>query len=158
MRNCRRTLVCFGGIIKAYTYICSLGERLNDTSIKQAAWDIINANTTGVWPPQVTVSGTDVVNPVNEIPNVATNDSAGLSLAEYAVLGELQVPSSRVSFLKQIPAIAPELAPNTLQAVPETEWDRSTIATKEGSVAEKTVPGVDKKQKKRNVVKKLLCL
>jgi len=119
------------------------GERLNDTSIKQAAWDIINANTTGVFGPQVQVSGTDVINPVNEIPNVATNDCAGLSLSEYAVL-----------------AIAPELAPNTLQAVPETEWDRSTIATKEGSsVLEKAVTGAaEEKEKKKNVIRQLLCL
>ncbi|KAJ7682563.1 hypothetical protein DFH06DRAFT_1161543 [Mycena polygramma] len=117
------------------------GQRLNDTTIKQAAWDIINANTTGVWPPQVTVSGTDVINPIHEIPNVATNDSSGLSLSEYAVL-----------------AIAPELAPNTLQAVPETEWDQSTIATKASSVIEKTIPSVEKKPKKGNVVRRLLCL
>ncbi|KAF7352604.1 Secreted protein [Mycena venus] len=122
------------------------GERLNDTSLKQAAWDILNANTTGVFGPQVQVSGTDVINPVNEIPNVATNDCAGLSLSEYAVL-----------------AIAPELAPNTLQAVPETDWDRSTIATKDGSVPEKAVSGVEKQtneneQKKRNAIRRLLCL
>ncbi|KAJ7368556.1 hypothetical protein DFH08DRAFT_28596 [Mycena albidolilacea] len=117
------------------------GERLNDTSLKQAAWNILNKNTTGVFGSQVKVSGTDVINPVFEIPNIATNDCAGLSLSEYAVL-----------------AIAPELAPNTLQAAPETEWDQSTIATKEGSVLDKAVSGVGTKQKNRNVIKRLLCL
>ncbi|KAJ7648503.1 hypothetical protein B0H17DRAFT_1103120 [Mycena rosella] len=116
------------------------GERLNDTTIKQAAWDIINANTTGVWGPEVQVSGTNVINPVNEIPNVTTNDSAGLSLSEYAVL-----------------AIAPELAPNTLQAVPDSEWDRSTVATKENSAIGKG-KGVTETQKKKSALKRFLCL
>ncbi|KAJ7781011.1 hypothetical protein B0H16DRAFT_1298639 [Mycena metata] len=118
------------------------GERLNDTTIKQAAWDIINANTTGVFPPQVKVSGTDVINPVNEIPNVATNDASGLSLSEYAVL-----------------AIAPELAPNTLDAASGNEWERSTIAAgEEGSVVEKAASIARKKQTKRDMIKRLLCL
>ncbi|KAF7355518.1 Secreted protein [Mycena sanguinolenta] len=125
---------------------CYAGERLNDTSLKQAAWDVINANTTGVFGPQVQVSGTDVINPVNEIPNIATNDCAGLSLSEYA-----QSP--------------PELAPNTLQVVlsrkpdPEADWEKSTTTTttrlEEGSIVEKTA-GVDKK-KKRNALKRFLC-
>ncbi|KAJ7228433.1 hypothetical protein GGX14DRAFT_345881 [Mycena pura] len=120
------------------------GQRLNDTSLKQAAWDIINTNTIGVWPPKVKVGGTDVVNPITEIPNVTTNDSAGLSLAEYAVL-----------------AIAPELAPTGLQAAPDSEWDKSTVATKENSVTE--TPDSNKnrnqkqKEKKRNVLRRLLC-
>jgi len=120
------------------------GQRLNDTSLKQAAWDIINTNTIGVWPPKVKVGGTDVVNPITEIPNVTTNDSAGLSLAEYAVL-----------------AIAPELAPTGLQAAPESEWDRSTVATKENSVTETPDSNKNRKQKqkekKRNVLGRLLC-
>lgn len=118
------------------------------------------ANTTGVFPPQVKVSGTDVINPVNEIPNVATNDASGLSLSEYAVLGESHVTNVFcLNQLNKILAIAPELAPNTLKAVSESEWDRSTIATgKEGSVAEKAalIPG--KKQKKRDMIKRVLCL
>ncbi|KAJ7178916.1 hypothetical protein C8R46DRAFT_1323130 [Mycena filopes] len=118
------------------------GERLNDTTLKQAAWDIINANTTGVFPPQVKVSGTDVVNPINEIPNLATNDASGLSLSEYAVL-----------------AIAPELAPNTLQAVSENEWDRSTVATsKEHSIIDLKATQVSRKEKKKNMLKRVLCL
>ncbi|KAJ7180335.1 hypothetical protein C8R43DRAFT_1084277 [Mycena crocata] len=113
------------------------GQRLNDTLLKQAAWTIINNNITGVFPPPVKVSGTDVVNPVNEIPNVATNDASGLSLAEYAVL-----------------AIAPELAPNNLQ---ETDWDRSTIATQEAPIGEKSGPA-DNKSRKKNVMRRFLCL
>ncbi|KAK7061860.1 secreted protein [Favolaschia claudopus] len=115
------------------------GERLNDTSLKQAAWDIINANKTGVFGPQVKVSGTDVINPINEIPNVTTNDCAGLSLSEYAVL-----------------AIAPELAPNSVQAVAESEWERSTLATQEHYDPKAGVPG--EKKERKNLVRRILCL
>lgn len=45
------------------------GQRLNDTTIKQAAWDILNSNTVGVWAPVATIDGTDVVNPVKEVGN-----------------------------------------------------------------------------------------
>lgn len=44
-----------------------IGQRLNDNALKQAAWDVINSNTVGVWLPIVQVSGTDVVNPINEV-------------------------------------------------------------------------------------------
>lgn len=81
------------------------GERLQDETLKQAAWNVLNSNTEGVFPPAVTVGGTDVVNPIIEIPNLATNDAAQLSLSEYAVL-----------------AIAPELAPSGL------DWDQATLA------------------------------
>ncbi|KAL0579652.1 hypothetical protein V5O48_002348 [Marasmius crinis-equi] len=85
-----------GGFSQLYAKLeAYAGQRLNDNSLKQAAWDIINANTQGVWGPVQKVGGTDVVNPINEIVNLNTNDAASLSLAEYAIL-----------------AIAPELAPN----------------------------------------------
>ncbi|PSR72858.1 hypothetical protein PHLCEN_2v11271 [Hermanssonia centrifuga] len=75
----------------------SSGQRLNDTSLKQGAWDVLNSNTVGVWPP------------VTQIANLATNDAGQLSLNEYAVL-----------------AIAPELAPNSVAPNP-ADWDRSTL-------------------------------
>ena len=45
------------------------GQRLNDNTLKQTAWDVLNKNTTGIWPPVTQVGGTDVVNPVNEVCN-----------------------------------------------------------------------------------------
>ncbi len=45
----------------------SSGQRLNDTSLKQGAWDVLNSNTVGVWPPVTQVGVTDVINPVNEV-------------------------------------------------------------------------------------------
>ena len=27
------------------------GQRLNDNMLKQTAWDVLNKNTTGIWPP-----------------------------------------------------------------------------------------------------------
>ncbi|KAF8157140.1 hypothetical protein B0H34DRAFT_849173 [Crassisporium funariophilum] len=89
------------------------GDRLKDTTIKQAAWNAINKNTVGVWAPVQQIGGTDVLTPITEIPNLGTNDAGQLSLSEYAVL-----------------AIAPELAPNNLKAirVAETEWDEMTAA------------------------------
>ncbi|KAF7301879.1 Secreted protein [Mycena indigotica] len=113
------------------------GERLNDASLKQAAWNFINKNTIGVWPGVTTVGGSAVVNPVNEIANLATNDAAGLSLTEYAVL-----------------AIAPELAPNNLRpSDSESGWDNSTIASQE-----QVFPRKFKEAKAKNRFKRLLCL
>lgn len=54
-------------IVTILYLIATSGERLNDTTLKQAAWDIINANTVGVWPPVTQVGGTDVLNPINEV-------------------------------------------------------------------------------------------
>ncbi|KAF4616545.1 hypothetical protein D9613_008386 [Agrocybe pediades] len=85
------------------------GQRLNDTSLKQAAWDIINKNTVGVWAPVQTIGGTDVLNQIREIPNLGTNDAGQLSLSEYAVL-----------------AIAPELAPNSLTSEGRPSWDEAS--------------------------------
>ncbi|THH17933.1 hypothetical protein EW146_g2970 [Bondarzewia mesenterica] len=99
------------------------GERLNDDSLKQAAWAELNSNTIGIWPPVTQVGGTDVPNPINEIANVATNDAAGLSLAQYAVL-----------------AIAPQFAPNSssLRAArsPEGDGDGDDATFQVGSFAE----------------------
>ncbi|KAF4582536.1 hypothetical protein EYR38_002662 [Pleurotus pulmonarius] len=90
-----------GGFTQYYAKLQAYaGQRLNDVSIKQAAWNFINTNQVGVWAPVADIGGTDVINPIKEIPNLATNDAGQLSLSEYAVL-----------------AIAPELAPNTLSAV-----------------------------------------
>ncbi|KAG5652692.1 hypothetical protein H0H81_004077 [Sphagnurus paluster] len=113
-----------GGFNQLYAKLQAYaGERLNDTSLKQAAWNNITSNTVGVWPPPTKVGGTDVLNPISEIANLATNDAGQLSLTEYAVL-----------------AIAPELAPNSISSLDPPslddarEWDRSTVA---GSETEK---------------------
>ncbi|PFH45838.1 hypothetical protein AMATHDRAFT_157669 [Amanita thiersii Skay4041] len=101
------------------------GQRLNDTSIKQAAWNFINNNKVGVWDPPVEIGGTDVVNPIKEIPNLATNDAGQLSLSEYAVL-----------------AIAPELAPNTVASTSllPKDSDETTLAGS-GKMGEKKHSG-----------------
>ncbi|KAJ7582933.1 hypothetical protein C8J56DRAFT_1028850 [Mycena floridula] len=124
------------------------GERLKDDSLKQAAWKILDTNTVGVWAPEVLVDGTDVLNPVNEIPNLATNDAAQLSLTEYAAL-----------------AIAPELAPASFRGLVKesnVQWDQSTVASavgsdktdKETSKEEVT----DKSERRSRPWKKILCL
>jgi hypothetical protein len=76
------------------------GQRLQDDSLKQRAWDILATNIVGVWPPVSQVGGSNVISPLNEIQNLATNDAAQFSLSQYALL-----------------AIAPELAvaPPTVQ-------------------------------------------
>jgi hypothetical protein len=46
----------------------ALGERLNDDSIKQAAWDILADNSTGAFGDTfLNVGGTDVLNPIREV-------------------------------------------------------------------------------------------
>ncbi|KAI0030551.1 hypothetical protein K488DRAFT_79570 [Vararia minispora EC-137] len=101
------------------------GVQLNDDSLKQAAWDVLNANTVGVWPPVTQVGGTDVLNPINEIANVATNDSAQLSLSQYGTL-----------------AMAPDQAPTSLwhmspSVAGRAEPDESDEQTICGSLSEK---------------------
>ncbi|PBK94821.1 hypothetical protein ARMGADRAFT_67922 [Armillaria gallica] len=100
------------------------GERLNDDTIKQAAWTSLKSSDAGIWDPVAQIGGTDVVNPINEIPNLSTNDAGQLSLTEYAVL-----------------AIAPEFAPNTARLTVENkqqeDWDRSTLASEKGEVIDK---------------------
>ncbi|KAL1744587.1 hypothetical protein HDZ31DRAFT_63959 [Schizophyllum fasciatum] len=84
-----------GGFEQLYAKLQAYaGERLNDDSLKQAAWRVLETNTTGVWDPEVQIGGSDVLVGANEIPNLATNDVAARSNAEYAIL-----------------AIAPEFAP-----------------------------------------------
>ncbi|TFK41764.1 hypothetical protein BDQ12DRAFT_678450 [Crucibulum laeve] len=114
------------------------GQRLNNATIKQAAWNFINKNTVGVWAPEQNIGGTDVLNPIVEIPNLGTNDAGQLSLSEYAVL-----------------AIAPELAPNTL--ISNDEWDTSTIAEKEQDT-ETPTRKEDRKASKSPLWKRLICL
>ena len=141
----------------------NIGERLNDNTLKQGAWDVLNKNTTGIWPAPSQVGGTDVVNPTTEvclapppssagrpadrvmqIVNLATNDAASLSLSEFAVL-----------------AIAPELAPNSFGAPaeglvgPRGDWDQSTL---EGSVRENEAGEKEEGRKGRTVMRKrMLC-
>ncbi|KAF5347086.1 hypothetical protein D9758_011646 [Tetrapyrgos nigripes] len=110
-----------GGFNQWYAKLAAYaGERLNDPSLIARAANIIQTNTVGVFPAPTQVGGQDVVEPVQEIENLATNDAAGLSLSEYAVL-----------------AIAPGLsAPGSAQArrkwvSPSSDWDRSTIAASE---------------------------
>ncbi|CAL1711031.1 unnamed protein product [Somion occarium] len=123
------------------------GQRLNDTSLKQGAWDVLNKNTTGVWPPVTKVGGTDVVNPVNEIANLATNDAAQLSLNEYAVL-----------------AVAPELAPNNL-VQDKLEWDTQTLGGPSSAGSPSKGPGTSSNEvrsRRINLVmdclRKFICL
>ncbi|KAI0316601.1 hypothetical protein OF83DRAFT_1172738 [Amylostereum chailletii] len=123
------------------------GKRLNDDTIKQAAWNVINATTVGVWPAATQVSGTDVVNPINEIVNLNTNDSAQFSLAQYGVL-----------------ALAPDQAPTSFV---ETMLDDVTItgpdpgekgwSKREESVAE-TSSVVVVKGKKTSLWRRALCM
>ncbi|KAG6816481.1 hypothetical protein H0H87_005686 [Tephrocybe sp. NHM501043] len=87
-----------------------------ERTVSDFAWQVITSNTVGVWPAATKVGGTDVLNPINEIVNLATNDAGSLSLSEYAVM-----------------AIAPELAPDSFAFISDEEkdWDRSTIAASE---------------------------
>lgn len=49
------------------------GQRLNQPTLEQAAWDFINNNTTGVYPPAISVGGSDVLNPVMEVSPTVSN-------------------------------------------------------------------------------------
>uniref|UniRef100_A0A0W0G8G6 Uncharacterized protein n=1 Tax=Moniliophthora roreri TaxID=221103 RepID=A0A0W0G8G6_MONRR len=105
-----------GGFSQLYAKLQAYaGQRLNNDAVTQAAVDIITKNTIGVFNPVQQVGGTDVVNPINEIPNINTNDSASLSLSEFAVL-----------------AIAPGL---TLGTPPREDngssWDQATLYSAE---------------------------
>ncbi|KAJ8073355.1 hypothetical protein PM082_011627 [Marasmius tenuissimus] len=97
-----------GGFANLYAKLQAYaGQRLNDDSLKQGAWNNVNSGTP--MAPVQRVEGTDVPNPVNEIPNLNTNDAASVSLSQYAVL-----------------AIAPELAPN-LQSRHDDIQDRESL-------------------------------
>ncbi|EIM83855.1 uncharacterized protein STEHIDRAFT_62271 [Stereum hirsutum FP-91666 SS1] len=127
------------------------GERLNDDTLKQQAWTILNDNTTGVWPPASQVGGTDVPNPVTEIVDLATNDTAALSVSQYAVL-----------------AIAPEFAPNSFvpqDSITESLAETSTVASlrassplDEKSTRKIKIDNAERKEKKSGAWKRLLCL
>lgn len=63
-------------------FMVNIGERLNDDTLKQQAWTILNTNTVGVWPAATQVGGTDVPNPVTEVSGLITysrgcSDKAG---------------------------------------------------------------------------------
>jgi hypothetical protein len=53
------------------------GQRLNQVDLEQRAWNFLNTNTTGVYPPAVSVGGTDVLNPVTEVRNSHMDDVNG---------------------------------------------------------------------------------
>ncbi|KAG9218199.1 hypothetical protein CCMSSC00406_0005880 [Pleurotus cornucopiae] len=131
-----------GGFTQYYAKLQAYaGQRLNDVSIKQAAWNFINTNQVGVWAPVADVGGTDVINPIKEIPNLATNDAGQLSLSEYAVL-----------------AIAPELAPNSLSAL-STHSISETSTVAEDPIHEKHTGGdVHRKTGIMQFWKKFMCL
>ncbi|KAH7104484.1 hypothetical protein BKA62DRAFT_692404 [Auriculariales sp. MPI-PUGE-AT-0066] len=71
------------------------GQRLNNDTLKQAAWTVINTYGLGQGSTVNKVAIPNVLFPTNEIVNASTNDAASYSLAQYAIL-----------------AIAPELAPS----------------------------------------------
>ncbi|KAK7436031.1 hypothetical protein VKT23_019333 [Stygiomarasmius scandens] len=90
-----------GGFNQWYAKLAAYaGERLNDPALLASAAEIIRTNTAGVFPAKTRVGGTDVIEPVDEIANLGTNDAAGLSLSEYVVLAlvpGLNAPGSSAS-------------------------------------------------------------
>lgn len=54
------------------------GQRLNQPALQQAAWNFLNKNTTGVYPPAVSVGGTDVLNPITEVNTSAFEQTSEL--------------------------------------------------------------------------------
>ncbi|CAE6528731.1 unnamed protein product [Rhizoctonia solani] len=99
------------------------GERLNDNSLKQLAWNQVTGSTTGYFSSPVEVGGVNVIEPIKQITSLATNDAASFSLAQYAVL-----------------AIAPELAPNSFIE------SRSNVYTP--SISASTVIGISYSREK----------
>ncbi|KAF7761871.1 CAZyme family PL26 [Agaricus bisporus var. burnettii] len=131
-----------GGFQQLYAKLQAyVGQRLNQTELQERAWDFLNGNTTGVYPPAVSVGGTDVLNPIMEIVNLATNDAAHLSLSQYAVL-----------------AIAPDLAPN--EVWDSQEGDEATIVNFDKNILK--LPGDSdlpkQRQRSSGKWKKLLCM
>ncbi|KIY70042.1 hypothetical protein CYLTODRAFT_392656 [Cylindrobasidium torrendii FP15055 ss-10] len=104
------------------------GERLNDDKLRARAWTSLKSAVTGIWAPVTQVGGTDVLNPINEIVDLATNDAGQYSLAEYAVI-----------------AFVPGFAPASAKA---STWDTATL---QGSISEK---GDVKKEVDQGDVKK----
>ncbi|KAK7056356.1 hypothetical protein VNI00_002910 [Paramarasmius palmivorus] len=130
-----------GGFSQLYAKLQAYaGQRLNNDAVTQAAVDIIKKNTIGVFNPVQQVGGTDVVNPINEIPNINTNDPASLSLSEYAVL-----------------AIVPGLSLASAREGSASSWDQATLhsaSEKEGKVDNKGKEVVNS----RKPWKRWLCL
>ena len=57
-----------GGFEQLYAKLQAYaGERLGDDSLKQAAWQVLNTNTVGVWDPEQQVGGSDVLVGINEV-------------------------------------------------------------------------------------------
>lgn len=88
------------------------GERLNDTNLKQLAWNQVTSSTTGYFGDPIDVGGVNVIEPIKQITSLATNDAASFSLAQYAVL-----------------AIAPELAPNSFVESRSTKYAPSVLSS-----------------------------
>lgn len=125
------------------------GERLNDTSQKQLAWDQITAFTAGAFSDPIQVGGVDVIEPINQITSLNTNDAASFSLAQYAVL-----------------AIAPELAPNSLvestpaNYAPSVLSSSTVVATMHEKKRDESRPnsGQGARDKERSIVARILRL
>ena len=63
-----------GGFEQLYAKLQAYaGERLGDDSLKQAAWQVLNTNTVGVWDPEQQVCGSDVLVGVNEVSGLMTS-------------------------------------------------------------------------------------
>ncbi|KAF5349243.1 hypothetical protein D9756_009419 [Leucocoprinus leucothites] len=108
-----------GGFQQLYAKLQAYaGQRLNQPALQQTAWNFISNNTTGVYPPAASVGGTDVLNPIMEIVNLATNDAAHRSLSEYAVL-----------------AIAPNLAPNNFTDEEDKNDDLTVVMSSNASLS-----------------------
>lgn len=71
---------------------------MNDNSLKQAAWDVLNKNTVGVWPPVMQVGGTDVVNSVNEV-SLFTANLATIMKSELLIRFQMSI--------RMIPPVCP---------------------------------------------------
>lgn len=83
-----------------YQYYAKLqayaGQRLNQPAQEQAAWNFINNNQTGVYPPAVTVGGSDVLNPVLEAsPTMSDHCLSHLCLSRLRIWP----PMMRLSYL-----------------------------------------------------------
>ncbi|QRV93303.1 hypothetical protein RhiJN_21321 [Ceratobasidium sp. AG-Ba] len=133
-----------GGFEQLYAKLQAYaGQRLNDTNQKQLAWNRITSATTFGNP--VKVGGLNVIEPINEIIGLNTNDAASFSLAQYAVL-----------------AIAPELAPDSFLAKGRSKYADSVVSSSTivaSTYREKnTGPSVEKPKKKRGVIVRILYL
>ncbi|CAE6478251.1 unnamed protein product [Rhizoctonia solani] len=125
------------------------GERLNDNSLKQLAWNQVTGSTTGYFSSPIEVGGVNVIEPIKQITSLATNDAASFSLAQYAVL-----------------AIAPELAPNSFTEPSFSQYAPSVLSTstiveihdshEKGSYAPSTDRTLQPSKPKRGLFKRVL--